>query len=47
MRDEIRAIFGNTVTALGLTGTIAFRVAPRFEPAPVEQPAERAKDLSV
>ena len=47
MREEIRTIFGNTVTALGFTGTIAFRVAPKFEISPVEQPAERPKDLTV
>jgi hypothetical protein len=47
MREEIRGIFGNTVTALGFTGTIAFRVAPKFEISPVEQPADRPKDLTV
>ena len=47
MREEIRSIFGNTITALGFTGTIAFRAVPKFEIAPVERPAERPKDLTV
>jgi hypothetical protein len=47
IRDEIRSIFGNTVTALGLTGTIAFRAVPKFDISPVEQPAERYRDLTV
>jgi hypothetical protein len=47
MREDIRGIFGNTVTALGFTGTIAFRVALKFEISPVEQPADRPKDLTV
>lgn len=47
MREEIRSIFGNTITALGFTGTIAFRAVPKFEIAPVEKPTERPKDLTV
>lgn len=47
MREEIRSIFGNTITALGFTGTIAFRAVPKFEITPVEKPAERPKDLTV
>jgi hypothetical protein len=47
MRDDIRSIFGNTVTALGLTGTIAFRAVPKFDISPVEQTAERHRDLTV
>jgi hypothetical protein len=47
IRDEIRSIFGNTITALGLTGTIAFRAVPKFDISPVEQPAERYRDLTV
>jgi hypothetical protein len=47
MREEIRAIFGNTVTALGFTGAIAFRTVPKFEISPVEEPAQRPKDLTV
>jgi hypothetical protein len=47
MRDDIRSIFGSTVTALGLTGTIAFRAVPKFDISPVEQPAERHRDLTV
>lgn len=47
MREEIRSIFGNTITALGFTGTIAFRAVPKFEIAPVEKPVEWPKDLTV
>jgi hypothetical protein len=47
MREEIRSIFGNTVTALGFSGTIAFRAVPKFEVSPVEQPSGRPKDLTV
>jgi len=47
IRDEIRSIFGNTITALGFTGTIALRTVSRFEISPVEQTAECHKDLMV
>jgi hypothetical protein len=47
MGDEIRSIFGNTITALGFTGTIALRVVPRFDVAPVDQAADNHKDLVV
>ncbi|MDX1737442.1 MAG: hypothetical protein R3261_04360, partial [Alphaproteobacteria bacterium] len=38
LRDEIRSIFGDTITALGLTGTIRFHVADSF---PVSFPVEQ------
>ncbi len=47
MGDEIRSIFGNTITALGFTGTIALRVVPRFDIAPVDRAADNHKDLVV
>jgi hypothetical protein len=47
MRDDIRSIFGNTVSALGFTGSIGFRVVPRFEIEPVDQAAAGHEDLTV
>jgi hypothetical protein len=47
MVDEIRSIFGNTIAALGFTGTIALRVVPRFDIAPVDQVGESHKDFTV
>lgn len=41
-RDEIRALFADTVSALGLSGRVEFTVVPRFDivPVPDEAPAE-------
>jgi hypothetical protein len=47
MGDGIRSIYGNTITALGFTGTIALRVVPRFDIAPVDQAPDSHKDLIV
>ncbi len=47
MREDIRSIFGNTITALGHTGTIGFRAVPKFEISPIEQTAKTHKDLMV
>jgi hypothetical protein len=47
MRDDIRSIFANTITALGFTGTIGFRAVPKFETSPVEDFADSHKDLVV
>ena len=47
MREDIRSIFGNTITALGFTGTIGFRAVQKFEISPIEQTAETHKDLMV
>jgi hypothetical protein len=47
MREDIRSIFGNTITALGFTGTIAFRAVPKFEISPIEQAPDGHKDLVV
>ena len=47
IREDIRSIFGNTITALGFTGTIGFRAVPKFEISPIEQTADSHKDLVV
>jgi hypothetical protein len=47
MREDIRSIFGNTITALGFTGTIGFRAVEKFEISPIEETAETHKDLMV
>lgn len=47
MRDDIRSIFANTITALGFTGMIGFRAVPKFETSPVEDIADGHRDLMV
>jgi len=47
MRDEIREIYTNTLSAMGFAGYIAFRVTPSFDTAPVESTLEQRPDLSV
>ncbi len=47
MMDEIRALFGNTITALGLTGTIRFHVADNFPVTFTDQTANLGKSVTV
>lgn len=47
MHEDIRAIFGNTISALGFSGTITLRTVEKFDISPVEQFSEDHKDLRV
>lgn len=45
MREDIRAIFGNTISALGFSGTITLRTVEKFDISPVEHFSEDHRDL--
>ena len=47
MRNDIRGIYTNTLSAMGFAGNIAFRVTPSFDTAPVESTLDQRSDLSV
>ncbi len=47
MREDIRGIYTNTLSAMGFAGNVAFRVTPSFDTAPVESTLDDRKDLSV
>lgn len=47
MQDDIRGIYTNTLSAMGFAGSVAFRVTPSFDTAPVESTLDRRSDMSV
>lgn len=47
VRDTIRSIFGNTVTALGFSGTVALRTVTDFPVSPVDANDRNPSDLTV
>lgn len=47
MRDDIRSIYTNTLSAMGFAGNVAFRVTPSFDTAPVESTLDQRSDVSV
>ncbi|WP_420549372.1 hypothetical protein [Curvivirga sp.] len=47
MRDDIRALFGNTITALGLTGTIRFHVADHFPVSITEESVTLGGEVTI
>ncbi len=47
MQDEIRGIYTNTLSAMGFAGSVAFRVTPTFDTAPVESTLDQRSDVSV
>lgn len=47
IQEDIRAIFGNTVSALGFSGTITLRKVSKFDISPIEQIDASHKDLTV
>ena len=47
MRDEIRVIFSDTVSALGFTGTLNFQRTPTFELNPTQEVQYRQGGLTV
>ena len=47
IRDDIRAIFSNTISALGFTGTLNFQQTLSFELNPTQEINERQGGLTV
>ena len=47
LKDEIRALFGNTITALGLTGTIKFHVADTFPVSFTEEKSNLGQSVTI
>lgn len=47
MRDDIRALFGNTITALGLTGSIRFHVADHFPVSITEETVTLGGEVTI
>jgi hypothetical protein len=47
MRDDIRGVYTNTLSAMGFAGNVAFRVTPSFDTSPVESTLDQRRDLSV
>lgn len=47
VQETIRAIFGNTISALGFSGTITLRIVSKFDISPIEQIDAGHKDLTV
>jgi hypothetical protein len=47
MRRDISRIYGDTVTALGVAGTIAFQVTPAFELNPLHDISGDSRDITI
>lgn len=47
MQEDIRGIYTNTLSAMGFSGNVAFRVTPSFDTAPVESTLDQRSDVSV